>query len=102
MKKYKYLGINNTTNTCCLLTCLLPFDMLEFDNLETDDFHHDTTGLYGRDTISRTLSIKNIKKTGRTANLKEPLIFSGVDYNNNNRENYWTFEVNEIHEVRDI
>jgi len=102
MTKYNYLGVNTAINACCLLKCLLPFNMLKSNELEIDDFTHETTGRNGRDTIPRTLSLNNLKETGRKINLNNPLTFSGVNYETGQKNNYWVFEINEIRELTNV
>ena len=102
MHKYHYMGVNTTMRTACILKCLLPLPMLDAENLDVDDFMHESTGCSGRDTIPRTLSHNNLKETGNKIKLDEPLIFTGVDYESNKPNNYWSFEVDEIRELENI
>ena len=97
MKKHIMLGVDPTRQHCCILTCLLPFDMLVPDEIEPDDFGYDATNWNGRDTIQRTLDLKNCKCTGRVIRLKNPITYHGVD-SDMGLENRFAFKFTEIHE----
>ena len=102
MKKYNYLGVNETIGAACHIRCLLPFEMLDKSNLEPDDFTHETMNYNGRDTIPRILSLNNLKETGRKLKLNKPLTFTGTYYETNRNNNYWAFEINEIRELIEV
>lgn len=96
MTKYMMLGVNG--NYCCILNCLLPFDELDLDKLESSDFTCDSTNWNGCDTIERTLTLMELKKTDRKHELKSPLVYIGNDCDCGHGYP-WKFEVTEIWEV---
>ena len=96
MTKHTMLGVNG--NYCCILHCLLPFDELDLDKLESSDFTCDSTNWNGRDTIERTLTLMELKKTGRKYELKSPFVYIGNDCDCGHMYP-WKFEVTEIWEV---
>lgn len=96
MKKHMYLGVNG--DSCCILSCLLPFDMLVADELEVSDFTYGATSWNGRDNICRTVELRNLVPTGRILKLPRPIVFTGYD-NDMGHTYHWSFAVHEIHEV---
>lgn len=98
MIKHIMLGVNSKTNQCCELHCLLSFDKLIGQQLEANDFTHRATNWCGCDSIARTLSFSNTKRTGRKIVLNNTIVFNGSDFDMGH-EYPWEFEVDEIHEL---
>lgn len=105
MKKYAYLGTDKRTKYGhvyekygCILVSLLSFDQLIPEELEASDFIHASSNWGGRDEVSRTLERYKARCTGRSIALKNPLIFSGIDYDTFSRTD-WDFEVYNLSEV---
>ena len=96
MKKHTMLSVNG--NHCCELICLLPFDQLVPSEIEASDFTNSATDWCGKDYIERTLSMIEMKQTGRKIVLEKPIVFHGVDHDWGH-EYPWTFHVKEIHEL---
>ena len=86
-EKYAHLGTDKRTKYGhayekygCILVSLLNFDQLIPEELETSDFIHASSNWGGRDEVSRTLGRYKARCAGRSIALKNPLIFSGIDY----------------------
>lgn len=101
MKKYITLGVNSKSNRCCILLCIVPFNNLVPSELEADDFIHDATNWCGQDEIKRTLGIIEMKQTGKKIVLNKPIVFYGND-DDWGRAYPWQFEVDEIHELKEV
>lgn len=100
MKKYIMLGVNNKSNRCCKLLCLVPFERIVSSEVEKSDFKHDATNWCGCDEIKRTLEIIKMKQTGNKIVLDKPIMFYGSDYDMG-YEYSWQFKVDEIHELKE-
>lgn len=100
MKKYKFLGINSKSGKCCVLSCVVPFDKLIPDLIEASDFSHSSTNWGGRDDIERTLKLEGLQLTGNKILLKEPLRYTGTDYDHGHCYG-WNFFVDAIAETID-
>lgn len=99
MKKYTYFGRHN--NMVCILRSLVDFDTLiaNASEIEPSDFVEcDGTNWGGHDTIVRTCMITGLKPTGRSISLKEPIVFSGTDFDMG-MEYPWRVQVDSICEV---
>ena len=99
MKKYTYLGCHK--NLACILRSLADFDTLiaNASEIEPSDFVEcDATNWGGYDTIDRTCKITGLKSTGRSIFLKEPIVFSGTDFDMG-MEFPWRVQVDSICEV---
>lgn len=98
MKIHTMLGVNSNTQSCCKLTCVVAFNNLISEELEENNFIHEATNWNGQDDINRTLSIINMKQTGKKIVLNKPLQFTGVDHDMCHTYS-WRFVVDEIHEL---
>lgn len=99
MKRYRTLGVYSPGNTCCILSCLLPFDELDPDNLESSDFRHSSTNWCGCDSVDRTLAVEHLSLTGREIKLKKPLHFYGEDHDCGHIYP-WSMSIDTIKEVK--
>ena len=101
MKKYMMLGVDSKTNSCCKLSCLIPFNSLVPSEIEANDFTHSASNWCGRDEIERTLGFLKMKQTGKKIVLDKKIEFRGADYDMGHTYN-WEFEIDEIHELEEI
>ena len=68
------------------------------EQIESNDFIHKATNWCGRDDINRTLSLINMKQTGRKIKLNKNITFHGTD-SDMGHAYPWKFEIDEIHEL---
>lgn len=99
--KSRFIGVISGTDGCVLSSAYTYKDLLtHVDNIETHDFTHLSTDLSGHDNINHTLTVCNLRKTGRKIKLFSPLKFKGFDVIDD-CVRLWDIEVRELLEVEE-
>ena len=99
MKKYAYLGTDESGEYGCILFSLFSFDQLIPDELEPSDFIHAPSNWGGRDLISRIVEEEGVEFTGREIYVPDSLVFTGDD-GDMFRPDHWRFNVYHIKEIK--
>lgn len=98
MKKYAYLGTDESGEYGCVLLSLLSYDQLIPEELETSDFIHAPSNWGGRDKVSRIVDNEGVEFSGRAISVPDGLMFTGED-GDNGFTSWWRFKVTDIKEV---